>query len=360
LYHEQRIYVKILYMLDFLWRLVSHDLGIDLGTANTFVFVHEKGIVIREPSVVARSKSTKEILAIGSKAKKMLGKTPGTIEAVHPLSDGVIADFDACLSMLSYYIKTIHKSPGIVPKIPKPKVIVGVPSGITEVESRAVQDAAQNAGARKAYLVEEPIAAAIGIGLPIQEAEGQFIVDIGGGTTEVATISLGGIVVERCLRVAGNEMDEAIVNFARLKHNLVLGLSSAEEVKIEIGSVMQMKKEKSYVVRGRDLETGLPRSVKFTSNEVREALGPVIQQISASVVDVIEETPPELLGDILKHGIVLAGGGSQLYGLDKLISEKTKMPVWRADHPMTCVVRGCGKLLTEPKLLKQVELKTGF
>jgi len=343
-------------MLDFLWRLVSHDLGIDLGTANTFVFVREKGIVIREPSVVARSKETKKILAVGSKAKKMIGKTPERIEAIRPLADGVIADFDACLAMLSYYIKLIHQSPGVMPRIPRPKVVVGVPSGITEVESRAVQDAALSAGARKAFLVEEPMAAAIGIDLPIEKPSGQLLIDIGGGTTEIAVISLGGIVIERCLRIAGDEMDEALVNFARLKHGLILGLASAEEVKINIGSVLSMKKEKVYVVRGRDLESGLPRSLKLSSVEVREALAPVVQKIVGSVEDTIEETPPELLGDILKHGIVLAGGGSQLYGFEKLISEKTKMPAWLADDPLTCVVRGCGKLLENDRLLQKVKL----
>ncbi len=345
-------------MFDFLWQLVSHDLGIDLGTSNTFVHVRGKGIVIREPSVVARNKDTGKILAIGSSAKNMVGKTPEKIEAVRPLADGVIADFDACLSMLSYYIKLIHESHGLLPKIPRPKVIIGVPSGITEVESRAVSDAAQSAGARKAYLVEEPMAAAIGIDLPILEPSGQLLIDIGGGTTEIAVISLGGIVVERCLRVAGDEMDEAIVNFCRLKHNLVLGLSSAEEIKINIGSARQMKKEKNFVARGRDLGTGLPRSVKLSSVEIREALMPVLQQIVTQVSDMLEETPPELLADILKHGIVMVGGASQLYGLDKMVSETTKMPVWVADDPLTCVVRGCAKLLEDDKLLQKIRLNT--
>jgi rod shape-determining protein MreB len=347
-------------MLDFFWKLVSYDLGIDLGTANTFVFVKEKGIVIQEPSVVARNQDTQKILAIGSKAKEMIGKTPEKIEAVRPLADGVIADFDACLAMLTHYIRLIHQSPGMVPKIPKPKVVIGVPSGITEVESRAVQSAALSAGARRAYLIEEPMAAAIGIGLPIEKPSGQLLIDIGGGTTEIAVISLGGIVVERCLRVAGDEMDEAIVNFCRLKHSLILGLTSAEEMKINIGSAIPMKKEKVFVVRGRDLESGLPRSLKTNSVEVREALAPVIQQIVGSVADTIEETPPELLGDVLKHGIVMAGGGSQLYGLDRLISEKTKMPVWVADDPLTCVVRGCGKLLDDNKLLEKIKLVGGL
>lgn len=345
-------------MFDFFWQLVSHDLGIDLGTSNTFVHVKDKGIVIREPSVVARNKETGKILAIGSEAKKMVGKTPENIEAVRPLADGVIADFDACLSMLTYYIRLIHQSHGFIPKIPKPKVIVGVPSGVTEVESRAVQDAALSAGARQAFLVEEPMAAAIGIGLPIEDPSGQLLIDIGGGTTEIAVISLGGIVVERYLRTAGDEMDEAIVNFCRLKHNLVLGLASAEEIKINIGSATPMKKEKVFVARGRDLGTGLPRSVKLTSTELREALVPVVQQIIGALSDTLEETPPELLADILKHGIVMTGGASQLYGLDKLVSEAAKIPAWVSDDPLTAVVRGCGKLLTDDKLLKKIRLIT--
>lgn len=347
----------MIFMLDFLWNLVSYDLGIDLGTANTFVYVKNKGIVIREPSVIARNKDTGKVLAIGSDAKKMVGKTPEKIEAVRPLNNGVIADFDACLSMLFYYIRLIHQSHGLSPKIPKPKVIIGVPSGITEVESRAVQDAAISAGARKAYLVEEPIAAAIGIGLPISRPSGQLLVDIGGGTSEVAVISLAGIVVERCLRTAGDEMDEAIVNFVRLKYNLILGIGSAEEIKINLGSAISMLKEKYFVVRGRDLESGLPRSIKLSSVEIREALAPIIQQIVSAVIDTIEETPPELLADILKHGIVMSGGGSQLYGLDKMISEAAKMPVWLAEEPLTCVVLGCGKLLSDDKLLNKVKLK---
>ncbi|PIS09478.1 rod shape-determining protein [Candidatus Beckwithbacteria bacterium CG10_big_fil_rev_8_21_14_0_10_34_10] len=344
-------------MFDFFWKLVSHDLGIDLGTANTFVYVKDKGIVIREPSVVARNRESKKILAIGTEAKKMVGKTPDRIEAVRPLADGVIADFDACLAMLSYYIRLVHQSPGFIPKIPRPKVVIGVPSGITEVEARAVQDAALSAGARQAHLIEEPMAAAIGIGLPIEDPSGQLLIDIGGGTTEIAVISLGGIVVERCLRVAGDEMDEAIVNFARLKHGLILGTSTAEEIKINIGSARQMKKEKMFVARGRDLESGLPRSLKITSSEVREALAPIIQQIITSVTDTIEETPPELLADILKHGIVMAGGASQIQGLDNLISENAKMPVWLADDPLTCVVRGCGQLLVNDKLLKRIRIQ---
>lgn len=347
-------------MFDFFWNLVSYDLGIDLGTANTLIFIKGKGIAIREPSMVARQKKGGKILAIGAKAKDMIGKTPSSIEAVHPLADGVIADFDACEAMMRHYIQLIHQTPGIIPKIPKPKVIIGIPSGVTEVERRAVQEAALAAGAREAYLIEEPMAAAIGADLPVESAKGNLIIDIGGGTTEIAVISLGGIVIERCLRVAGNEMDEAIVSLARLKHGLVLGLATAEQVKITIGSSIPFPKEKHFVISGRDMESGLPKSIKITSMEVREALSPVLQQIISEVTDTLEETPPELLSDILEHGIVMSGGCSQLYGIDKVISEATKMPVWVVDNPLEAVVKGCGKLLDNQKLLEKVMVIGGL
>lgn len=347
-------------MFDFLWNLVSFDLGIDLGTANTLIYIKGKGIVIREPSIIARQKKTKKILAVGLKAKKMVGKNPASIEVIRPLADGVIADFDACEAMINHYIQLIHQVPGIIPKIPKPKVVIGIPSGVTEVERRAVQDAALSAGCRAAYLIEEPMAAAIGADLPVESPEGQLIIDIGGGTTEVAVISLAGIVLERCLRIAGDEMDEAIVAMARMRHNLILGIATAEAVKIDIGSTIPFSQEKNFVIRGRDMGTGLPRSIKISSNEVREALGPVIQQIISSVTDTIEETPPELLSDILEHGIVLAGGCSQIFGIDKAISEATKMPVWVVDDPMTAVAKGCGKLLDNQKLLDKVKVIGGL
>jgi len=347
-------------MFDFLWNLVSFDLGIDLGTANTLIYIKGKGIVIREPSIIARQKKTKKILAVGLKAKEMVGKTPANIEVIRPLADGVIADFDACEAMINHYIQLVHQVPGIIPKIPKPKVVIGIPSGVTEVERRAVQDAALSAGCRAAYLIEEPIAAAIGADLPVESPEGQLIIDIGGGTTEVAVISLAGIVLERCLRVAGDEMDEAIVAMARMRHNLILGIATAEAVKIGIGSTIPFPQEKHFVIRGRDMGTGLPRSIKISSTEVREALGPVIQQILGSVTDTIEETPPELLSDILEHGIVLAGGCSQIFGIDKIISEATKMPVWVVDDPMTAVAKGCGKLLDNQKLLEKVKVVGGL
>jgi len=347
-------------IIDSIWRFISYDIGIDLGTANTLVHLFGKGIVVREPSMVAREKKGKKILAVGEKAKKMVGKTPEEIEAVKPLEGGVVADFDAAEAMLSFHIKTVHKNYGSFYKLPRPRVVVGIPSGVTEVERRAVQDAALAAGARKAILVEEPMAAALGADLPIEDPEGQFLIDMGGGTTEIAVISLGGIVVERCLRVAGDEFDKAIVNFLRLKHGLYIGLPTAEEIKISIGSAVPFVKKKQFVVRGRSMEKGLPQSVKVTSVEVREALGPVIQQIVRAVSEVLEETPPELVADILKNGIVMAGGGSLLYGIDKVIAETTKMPVWVADDPLTCVVRGTAKVLEDERLLEKVRVVGGL
>lgn len=337
----------------------SHDVGIDLGTANTLVWVGGKGIVIREPSAVARHKKTKEILAIGSSAKRMLGRAPATIETIRPLRDGVIADFDATAEMLTYYIKKVHESGGVIPKIPRPRVVIGIPSGVTEVERRAVADAALSAGASTAHLVEEPMAAAVGAGLSIEDPEGKFIVDIGGGTAEIATISLGGIVLGRSIRIAGDEMDEAIVNYVRLKYSLLMGLPTAEEVKINIGTC-RPKKDKYFVVRGRDLESGLPKSIKLSSTEVSEALLPTIQEIVTNVVEVLEETPPELVSDISKTGIVMAGGGSLLGGIDKLVSEKTRMPVVVAEDPLTCVVRGCGKVLEDGRLLSKIKVTQGL
>lgn len=338
--------------------LFSHDIGIDLGTANTLVWVKGKGIVIREPSVIARNKKTKEVLAIGSSAKKMLGRIPASIETIRPLKDGVISDFDATAAMLSFYIKKVHESGGYLPKIPRPKVIVGIPSGVTEVERRAVADAALDAGAREAHLIEEPMAAAIGAELPVENPEGIFMVDIGGGTSEIAVISMGGIVLGRSIRIAGDEMDEAIISYVRLKYSLLLGQPTAESVKTNIGSAVPGK-DKYTVVRGRDLENGLPKSLKLSSGEIREALATIIQEIVGNIVDTIEETPPELVSDIMEKGIVMAGGGSLLAGIDKVVSEATKMPVWIADDPLTCVVRGCGKLLENPALLKKIKVSRG-
>lgn len=359
--------MKIINPIDRLLGMFSHDIGIDLGTANTLVYIKGKGIVIREPSVVARHKKTKEILAIGASAKKMTGRAPAMIDVVRPLKDGVIADFDATAAMLSHYIKKVHESGSTFPQIPRPKVIIGIPSGVTEVERRAVAEAALDAGAREANLIEEPMAAAIGAGLPIDGPEGNFIVDIGGGTSEIAVISLGGIVLGRSIRIAGDEMDEAIINYVRLKYSLLLGQPTAEAVKIgigaaEIGAVEKNpKKEQRFtVVRGRDLETGLPKSIKLTSEEVQEALSPIVQEIIGNIVDTLEETPPELTSDIMERGIILAGGGSLIAGIDKAVSEAAKMPVWVAEDPLTCVVRGCGFCLEDNGLLKRIRVTKGL
>jgi len=351
---------KISNPIDYFLGLFSSDLGIDLGTANTLVYIEGKGIVIREPSAVARHKKTKEIFAIGTSAKKMLGRAPATIEVIRPLKDGVIADFDAAAAMLEYYIKKVHQTGGNIPRIPRPHVVIGIPSGVTDVEKRAVADAAISSGARRADLIEEPMAAAIGAGLLVDSPEGVFIVDIGGGTSEIAVISLGGIVIGKSLRIAGDEMDEAIINFVKLKYSLLLGQPTAENVKITLGSAIKPEKDNFVVVRGRDLESGLPRSVKLNDSEVREALSPVIQEIIIGISHTIEETPPELISDIMEKGIYLAGGGSLIQGIDKAISEATKMPVHIADDPLSCVVRGCGKLLEDQVLLNKLKISRGM
>jgi len=350
-----------------LWDFFTYDLGIDLGTSNTLIFIKGKGIMIREPSVVARQKKINpggsnigKIIAIGSQAKKMLGKTPASIEAVRPLRDGVISDFDATIAMVRHYIRKIHEIPSVIPKIPRPRVVIGIPSGVTEVERRAVQAAALSAGARQAYLIEEPMAAAIGAGIAVADPQGQLLIDIGGGTTEIAIISLGGIVVERCLRIAGDEFDEAIINYLRLKYGLMVGSLTAEDVKLNLGSAVPMAKEKQQVVRGRLMEKGLPSSIKINSEEIREALTPVVNQIITATQDILEETPPELVADIIKNGIILTGGGALLVGLDKALAEATHMPVWIADDPLTCVARGCGKVLTDEKLLAKVKVVGGL
>ncbi len=353
-------------MFEKLWRMISLDIGIDLGTANTVVHVKGKGVVIRQPSVVARHIKTKEVLAIGEEAKKMVGKNPANIEVIRPLRGGVIADFDAAEAMLKHYIKEVHDTfKGMGIRIPKPRVAIGIPSGVTEVERRAVQEAALSAGARAAFLIEEPMAAAIGAGLPVDKAEGQMVIDIGGGTTEIGVISLGGLVLNKSLRVAGDELTEAVSSYVRMKYSLLLGESTAEEVKISIGSAYPMKREQegqplTMVVRGRSLESGLPKSLKLTSTEIREALMSVIQQIVSEVALIIEETPPEIVSDILEKGIVLAGGGSLIRGIDKLISDETGMPVWVTDKPLESVVRGCARVLEDDKLLAKVKVSGGI
>ncbi len=322
----------------------SRDLGIDLGTANTLVHVRGKGIVISEPSVVAMDMKTKHVAAVGAEAKAMIGKTPASIVAVRPLKDGVIADFAVVEKMLDYFIKKAHERTfGLVP--PRPRVVVGVPSGVTEVEERAARDATLNANAREAYVVEEPMAAAIGAGLPVEEPIGSMIVDIGGGTTEVAVISLGGIVINHSIRTAGDEIDEAVIQFARREYNLLIGERMAERAKVAAGSAYPLDEEIKVVLRGRDLLTGLPKAVEVSSVEIREGIAGPVNTIVQEVRAALEETPPELVADIMEHGITLAGGGSLLHGLDRRIAAETRMPVYSAEDPLSCVARGAGKMV---------------
>lgn len=328
----------------------AKDIGIDLGTANTLVHVRGKGIIVREPSVVAINKNSKAILAVGDDAKNMIGRTPGDIVAIRPMKDGVIADFDITQSMLKYFIKRTLSS-GIVSK---PRVVICVPSGVTEVEKRAVEDATLLAGAKEAYLIEEPMAAAIGSDLPVEEPSGSMIVDIGGGTSEVAVISLGGIVTSKSLRVAGDEFDEAIVHFVKKEYNLLIGERSAEQIKLRIGNAYPKLKEEYMEVRGRDLITGLPKNITISSGEINEALKEPINSIIDSIKFTLEKTPPELASDIMDKGIMLAGGGALLSGLDKLVREETGMPVTIADNPLDCVAIGTGKVLEEIETLKRV------
>jgi len=332
-------------VFDGLFGLFSRDIGIDLGTANTLVHVRGRGIVIAEPSVVAKDQRTGAVLAIGAEAKRMVGRTPASIIAIRPLKDGVISDFDITEQMLNYFIRKVHGERALL--YPRPRVIVGIPSGVTEVEKRAVQDAAISAGARWARLVEEPMAAAIGAGLPVNEPTGSMIVDIGGGTTEVAVTSLGGIVISRSIRIGGDEMDSDIVQYARREFNLLMGERTAEDIKIAIGSAYPLDEEVSTYFRGRDLLTGLPRSIEVTSAQIREAIEPSIEAIVDAIKATIEETPPELIADVMDQGIYLAGGGALLRGLDTRVAEATQMAVHVAEDPLTCVVRGCGMIVED-------------
>ncbi len=338
--------------LNWLLGLFSLDIGIDLGTANTLVCVRNRGIVIDEPSVVAIEKKTKKVLAIGAEAKEMVGRTPGNIVAVRPLRDGVISDFDVTEQMLHHFIRKVHDR--MVLRIPRPRVVVGIPSGVTEVEKRAVHDAAISAGAREAYLVEEPMAAAIGAGLKVTEAKGSMIVDIGGGTTEVAVIALGGIVVARSIRVAGDEMDEDIIAYARQKYNLLIGDRTAEQSKIEAGSAYPLEQEIVYTLRGRNLITGLPEAVDVSSIEVREALRNSVGIIVEAIKGTLDDTPPELVADLMTDGIVLAGGGALLRGLAQRVSEETKMKVYVANEPLACVAKGAEEILESLDDLRKV------
>jgi rod shape-determining protein MreB and related proteins len=332
--------------------LFSSDIGIDLGTANTLVYVKDRGIVLREPSVVAVQQGTKHVLAVGDEAKRMLGRTPGNIIAIRPLKDGVISDFEITEEMLKQFIRKVHKGRSFM--APRPRVVIAVPSGITEVEKRAVRESAYHAGARLVTLIEEPMAAAIGVGLPVQEAAGNMIVDIGGGTTEVAIISLAGIVFSRSIRVAGDELDEAIVNYMKRAYNLVIGERTSEEIKIKIGSAYPLEKETSIEVRGRDLVAGLPKTLTVTSQEIREALLDPISTIVESVRISLERCPPELSADLVERGIVLAGGGALLRGLDRLIAEETGLPVYVAEDPLSAVAEGTGKVLQELEFLTKL------
>jgi len=331
--------------LNVLLGLFSLDIGIDLGTANTLVYIRNKGIVINEPSWVSIDKRTKKVLAIGSEAKEMAWRTPPNIVAIRPLRDGVISDFEVTEAMLSYFIKKAHNH--LLLATPRPRVVVGIPSGVTEVEKRAVKQATISAGAREAFLIEEPMAAAVGAGLPVTEAVGSMIVDIGGGTTEVAVVSLGGIVISASLRIAGDEMDDAIVNYARQKYNLLIGHRMAERVKVTIGSAYPLPEEKTMALRGRNLVTGLPDSVEVSSIEIREALSGSVSVIVEVVRDTLDQTPPELISDLMEQGICLAGGGAQLQGIAERLSEETRMHCYVAEDAMTCVARGAGRVLED-------------
>ncbi|MEA3357081.1 MAG: rod shape-determining protein [Patescibacteria group bacterium] len=342
-------------MLDPIWNLVTLDIGIDLGTANTLVHVSGKGIMVNEPSVVAINNKTKEVLAVGAEARQMLGRTPASVVAIRPLRSGVITDFDTTQAMIRYFIERVHSLSAKFLKIPRPRVVIGVPSSVTEVERQAVVDAARSAGARKVYIVESTIAAAIGAGLPIEDPSGSMIIDIGGGTTDIAVLSLGGIVVDKTVQVAGDAFDRDIVNYVKYKYNLLIGERSAEDVKISIGSVYPQKDEKAVVLQGRDLLSGLPKSIEITGVEVREALSGSIAQITDSLKDAVEETPPELLADLTSSGVTVVGGGALLHGIDKYWREKLKLPVVIAEDPMTAVVRGTAKMLDRVDLLNKAQ-----
>lgn len=337
---------------------LSKDLGVDLGTANTLVYVKGKGIVINEPSVVAFNKKSGQILAIGNEARKMVGKTPSHIVATKPLVDGVISDFEVTEKMLRYFIEKVQGEGFSI--FPKPRVVIGIPLGVTEVEKRAVEDATISAGARKAYLIEEPMASAIGARLPVQDPAGSMIVDIGGGTCEIAVISLGGVVTSKSLRIAGNEFDQDIIQFSRDSYNLLLGERTAEEIKIAVGSAYELEEPLETMMRGRDLITGLPKEVKVSDSEIREALSRTVRTIITAIKDTIEATPPELVADIMKKGIIMTGGGSLLKGFAQLIQEETQMPTHLADDPLTCVVRGCGVVLEDLDSLKEVLVDTQY
>jgi rod shape-determining protein MreB len=344
-------------MLNNLLGAFSHDIGIDLGTANTLIYVRGQGIVIRESSVVAVNKKSKEILAIGDEAKRMVGRTPAHIVAIRPLVDGVVSDYETTEQMLSYFIEKVHRKTFTI--FPRPRVVVGIPYGITEVERRAVEEAAINAGAREVYLVEEPMAAAIGVRMRVQDPQASMIVDIGGGTTEVAVISMGGIVTSRSLKIAGDKMNQDIIDFARDEFNLLLGERTAEEIKISVGSALPIDDPIQASMRGRDLVSGLPKEVKVTDEQIRIALSRSVSQIVTNIKDAIEETPPELVADIMDKGIVITGGGGLLRKLGDLVNQATQTKVYIADDPLSSVVKGTGIILEDIDSLREVLLPSG-
>lgn len=327
----------------------GRDLAVDLGTANTLVYVRGRGIILNEPSVVAVNVKDGKPLAVGAEAKKMIGRTPSHIQAIRPLKDGVIADFDICERMLRYFIGKVHSG-----RFGKPRMVICVPSGCTGVEQRAVLEAAEYAGARRAWIIEEPMAAAIGAGLPVHEATGNMVVDIGGGTTEVAVISLGGIVVSQSVRVGGDELDEAIISYVKKEYSLALGERTAEEIKIALGSAYPLKEELHAEIRGRDLVTGLPKNVIITTEEVRKAIDEPVNTIVDAIKDTLDKTPPELAADIMEQGITLTGGGALLNGLDQRLQAETGMPIVVAKDPLNCVALGSGQCLEEPEILNQL------
>ena len=334
----------------------SNDLAIDLGTATTLVYVRGRGIVLNEPSVVAIEKKTEKVLAVGIEAKKMLGRTPGNITAIRPMKEGVIADFEMAERMLRHFITKAHNRSTFV----RPRIIIGVPSRITQVEQRAVRDSAELAGAREVYLIEEPVAAAIGAGLPITEPSGNMVVDIGGGTTDIAVLSLGGIVYSESVKVAGDRMDDAIMNYVKKKYNLLIGDHMAERIKVEIGSAYPFEEKKAFMAKGRDLISGIPRTLVLDDSEIREALFEPISTIVNAIKVALENTPPELAGDIIDCGIVLTGGGSMLRGLDTRLREETGLPIITVDDPLTSVVLGVGKILDELDLLRKVSVMSQY
>ena len=335
------------------WKFFSSDLAIDLGTANTLIFVEGKGIVLREPSVVAMNTQTSEVQAVGSDAKEMLGRAPGNIEAIRPMKDGVIAHFEVTEKMIRHFIKKVHNNRTT---LVRPRVVIAVPSGITQVESRAVRDSALSAGAREVFLIDEPMAAAIGVGLPVEEPSGNLIVDIGGGTTEVAVISMSGVVFSKSVRVAGDEMNDAIINYIKKKYNLLIGERTSEQIKIEIGSAYPLENPLTIEVKGRDLVAGIPKTLIVSDEEIREALAETFSTIVEAVKIALERTPPELAADIVDKGIVVAGGGSLVKGLDLLLREATGLPISLAEDALSAVALGSGKVLSDSNLLKKVSI----